>query len=49
MDFNMMFSTPIGPTGQLTGYLRPELAQGIFLNFKVGVGRYVPIEDAVIS
>lgn len=34
MDFNMMFSTPIGPTGQLTGYLRPELAQGIFLNFK---------------
>ena len=32
--FNMMFKTPIGPTGQLSGYLRPETAQGIFLNFK---------------
>ena len=29
-----MFSTKIGPTGKLVGYLRPELAQGIFLNFK---------------
>ena len=29
-----MFPTPIGPTGQLSGYLRPETAQGIFLNFK---------------
>eukprot|EP01080_Neovahlkampfia_damariscottae_P008471 gene8471-293_t len=32
--FNLMFSTKIGPTGKLVGYLRPELAQGIFLNFK---------------
>jgi|TARA_B100000524_G_scaffold16058_2_gene8593 glycyl-tRNA synthetase len=33
-EFNLMFPTPIGPTGQLHGYLRPETAQGIFLNFK---------------
>jgi len=32
--FNLMFPTPIGPTGDLQGYLRPETAQGIFLNFK---------------
>lgn len=29
-----MFGTPIGPTGQLKGFLRPETAQGHFLNFK---------------
>lgn len=34
IDFNLMFATPIGPTGQLKGYLRPETAQGIFVNFK---------------
>lgn len=32
--FNLMFETQIGPTGQLTGFLRPETAQGIFVNFK---------------
>ncbi len=32
--FNLMFSTQIGPTGKLTGYMRPETAQGIFVNFK---------------
>jgi glycyl-tRNA synthetase len=32
--FNLMFSTEIGPTGQLSGFLRPETAQGIFLNFR---------------
>ncbi|MCJ1403167.1 Glycine--tRNA ligase 1, mitochondrial [Xylographa trunciseda] len=31
--FNLMFQTDIGPTGQLKGYLRPETAQGQFLNF----------------
>lgn len=31
--FNLMFATPIGPSGQLKGYLRPETAQGIFVNF----------------
>lgn len=33
-DFNLMFPTPIGPGGYLQGYLRPETAQGIFLNYK---------------
>jgi glycyl-tRNA synthetase len=32
--FNLMFPTQIGPTGLLQGYLRPETAQGIFVNFK---------------
>jgi glycyl-tRNA synthetase len=32
--FNLMFETPIGPTGNLRGFLRPETAQGIFVNFK---------------
>ncbi|ORZ17136.1 glycyl-tRNA synthetase [Absidia repens] len=33
-EFNLMFDSSIGPTGQLKGYLRPETAQGQFLNFK---------------
>ncbi|KAI9320684.1 glycyl-tRNA synthetase [Dichotomocladium elegans] len=33
-EFNLMFESQIGPTGQLKGYLRPETAQGQFLNFK---------------
>ncbi|ESS64365.1 putative glycyl tRNA synthetase [Trypanosoma cruzi] len=32
--FNLMFSTSIGPEGDRVGYMRPELAQGIILNFK---------------
>ncbi|KAI3410878.1 Diadenosine tetraphosphate synthetase, partial [Psidium guajava] len=32
--FNLMFQTSIGPSGLLPGYLRPETAQGIFVNFK---------------
>ena len=32
--FNLMFDTQIGPTGQFKGYLRPETAQGHFINFK---------------
>ncbi|KJA22541.1 hypothetical protein HYPSUDRAFT_87375 [Hypholoma sublateritium FD-334 SS-4] len=31
--FNLMFASSIGPTGQHPGYLRPETAQGHFLNF----------------
>ena len=34
IPFNLMFPTSIGPTGQMKGYLRPETAQGIFVNFK---------------
>lgn len=32
--FNLMFPTLIGPTGDFKAYLRPETAQGIFVNFK---------------
>ena len=31
--FNLMFKTDIGPAGNLTGFLRPETAQGMFVNF----------------
>ncbi|CAM6120142.1 unnamed protein product [Calypogeia fissa] len=31
--FNLMFATQIGPAGNNPGYLRPETAQGIFVNF----------------
>lgn len=34
--FNLMFQTSIGPASQLKAYLRPETAQGIFMNFKRG-------------
>uniref|UniRef100_A0A8B9ESC3 Glycine--tRNA ligase n=1 Tax=Anser cygnoides TaxID=8845 RepID=A0A8B9ESC3_ANSCY len=34
VSFNLMFKTSIGPGGNMPGYLRPETAQGIFLNFK---------------
>ena len=32
--FNLMFSCKIGPHGDQLGYLRPETAQSIFVNFK---------------
>ena len=32
-DFNLMFTTSIGPGGQRKGYLRPETAQGMFVDF----------------
>lgn len=32
--FNLMFQTCIGPAGDMPGFLRPETAQGIFVNFK---------------
>jgi len=34
IEFNLMFQTMIGPTGTIKGFLRPETAQGIFINFK---------------
>lgn len=34
IEFNLMFSTSIGPGGNVKGFLRPETAQGIFVNFK---------------
>ncbi|KAE8251137.1 hypothetical protein A4X13_0g4143 [Tilletia indica] len=33
VEFNLMFDTQIGPTGAIKGYLRPETAQGHFVNF----------------
>ena len=33
-EFNLMFATQIGPSGLVKGYLRPETAQGIFVNFR---------------
>jgi glycyl-tRNA synthetase len=32
-DFNLMFETDIGPGSSQRGYLRPETAQGIFVEF----------------
>lgn len=32
--FNLMFKTNIGPKGDSVGFLRPETAQGIFVNFR---------------
>jgi hypothetical protein len=32
--FNLMFATSIGPSGNMQGFLRPETAQGIFVNFR---------------
>jgi glycyl-tRNA synthetase len=33
-SFNLMLKTEIGPLGATIGYLRPETAQGIFMDFK---------------
>ena len=33
-EFNLMFHTQIGPSGLIKGFLRPETAQGIFVNFR---------------
>ncbi len=32
-EFNLMFRTSIGPGGKRAGYLRPETAQGMFVDF----------------
>jgi glycyl-tRNA synthetase len=32
-EFNLMFKTAIGPGNRMVGYLRPETAQGMFINF----------------
>ncbi|KAL4784412.1 hypothetical protein BJX76DRAFT_367623 [Aspergillus varians] len=34
VPFNLMFKTTLGPSSASPGYLRPETAQGQFLNFK---------------
>jgi glycyl-tRNA synthetase len=50
--FNLMFETQIGPTGGVKGYLRPETAQGHFVNFKRLLefnGSKVPFASASIG
>ena len=32
--FNLMFQTSIGPSGSAIGFLLPETAQGIFVNYR---------------
>jgi len=34
VPFNLMFENSFGPSGYASGYLRPETAQGIFINFR---------------
>jgi len=34
VKFNLMFSSDIGPTGLVKAFMRPETAQGQFVNFK---------------
>ena len=50
--FNLLFKTTIGPYSKDIGYLRPETAQGMFLNFyKIyeALGRKLPIGIAQIG
>jgi len=50
--FNMMFPVAIGPTGADKAYLRPETAQGVFLNFKrefEALRRRLPLGLAIVG
>src|SRR2546426_9876034 len=50
--FNMMFPVGIGPLGQDRAYLRPETAQGVFLNFKrefEALRRRLPLGLAIVG
>ena len=51
-EFNMMFPVAIGPTGKDRAYLRPETAQGVFLNFKrefEALRRKLPMGLAIVG
>jgi glycyl-tRNA synthetase len=51
-EFNMMFPMSIGPTGVDKAYLRPETAQGAFLNFKrefESLRRKIPFGLAIVG
>jgi len=41
-QFNLMFETKVGVQGEITSYLRPETAQGIFVNFKNIIDSFHP-------
>jgi len=50
--FNMMFPLAVGPTGKDLAYLRPETAQGVYLNFKrefEALRRRLPMGLAIIG
>ncbi len=50
--FNMMFPVGVGPTGKDRAYLRPETAQGVYLNFKrefEALRRKLPLGLAIIG
>ncbi|MFO8109825.1 MAG: glycine--tRNA ligase [Thermoplasmata archaeon] len=52
MDFNMMFGLNIGPTGERKGFLRPETAQGTYMNFHrehIALRRKLPFGLATIG
>ncbi len=51
-EFNMMFPLGIGPTAKERAYLRPETAQGVFLNFKrefEALRRKLPMGLAIVG
>jgi glycyl-tRNA synthetase len=50
--FNMMFPVGVGPLGEDRAYLRPETAQGVYLNFKrefEALRRKLPMGLAIIG
>lgn len=50
--FNMMFPIGVGPAGEDRAYLRPETAQGVFLNFKrefEALRRKLPMGLAIVG
>jgi len=50
--FNMMFPLGVGPTGKDAAYLRPETAQGAFLNFRrefEALRRRLPMGLAIVG
>ncbi len=50
--FNMMFPVGVGPTGKDHAYLRPETAQGVYLNFKrefEALRRRLPMGLAIVG
>src|SRR6266571_3796451 len=51
-EFNMMFPLGIGPTAKDRAYLRPETAQGVYLNFKrefEALRRKLPMGLAIVG
>src|SRR5438445_9906516 len=51
-EFHMMFPLGVGPTGKDRAYLRPETAQGVFLNFKrefEALRRKLPMGLAIVG